>query len=532
MPFLVTIQIEDGDTFLLRSVLTEESLKKEDVEYYYHSLLGFRTFRIHLQERKVPQTFTLSLIGAKGGEAPIHFPAHDYQTTEEGLTKYYQLIQRVCDMAQAQEECGLAQETKKAEKETQGSSQSGTASKYASWVEEVLSVLKQTEKDDAEVIPEDDATIAWIFTPVLQDIRDTRGSRIITCPDVGKSWSHRIGTDLYPDFVVRRRLSTIDWNFQHESSVVLARAAIEWYIQAQLVGPPEAGISPWIQRADEDLVAVFGPFKRLGPRQAFEYNVGGNQRKERVHPLMTILRKLEGDHIVSVFSYPDEAAMICQMTKPSWEQYLKHVFRMYGIGSDIIDSHWSPVNELIEMWIRGNHGVRMNQPALFTGWQHVWEVLLDNKPCQDRFLLFLRTLDAHNPIVSLTLGNTEKYDLASQWIKVYVEREMITDSIAKISATQFYTNVREWCLKFTPVMVLDNAFKAPHIGPTMTSLGYPCVRTKKGRMLSGIRYRNPTPLVVQVEEEEETPSILSFMRQTAADGIQILTGTEIHLGSV
>jgi hypothetical protein len=521
MPFLVTIQIEDGDVFLLRSVLTEEPLKQEEVEYYYHSLLGFRTFRILLQERKVPDTFTLSLIGSKGGEAPLAFPAHDYQTTEEGLPKYYQLIQRVCEMAQAQEECGI-QEVKKPVEPAQDMPSNTT--KYASWVEEVLSVLKQ--KEDTEVVPEDDATIAWIFTPVLQDIRDTRGSRIITDPDVGTSWSHRIGTDLYPDMVVRRRLSTIDWNFQHESSVVLARAAIEWYIQAQLVGPPEEGISPWIQRADEDLVAVFGPFKRLGPRQAFEYNAGPNQRKERVHPLMAILRKLEGDHIVSVFSYPDEANMICQLTKPAWEQYLKHVFRMYGIGSDIMDSHWGPVGELIEMWIRGNHGIRMNQPALFTGWQHVWEVLLDSKPCRDRFLLFLRTLDAHNPIISLSLGNTEKYDLAAQWIKVYVEHEMITDSAAKISATQFYTNAREWCLKFTPVVVLDNALKAPHIGPTMTSLGYPCVRTKKGRMLSGIRYRNPSPLVVQTEEEEEVPSVLSYMRQAPTNGL------EIYLGSV
>jgi hypothetical protein len=247
---------------------------------------------------------------------------------------------------------------------------------------------------------------------------------------------------------------------------------------------------------------------------------------------MTILRKLEGDHIVSVFSYPDEADMICQLTKPSWERYLKHVFRMQGIGTEMMDSHWSPVNELMEMWIRGNHGVRMNQPALFTVWQHVWEVLVESKPCQDRFHIFLRTLDAHNPIVAIGLGNTEKYDLAAQWIKVYVEREMITDSAAKISATQFYANVREWCLKFTPVSVLDNALKAPHIGPTMTSLGYPCQRTKKGRMLAGIRYRNPTPLVVQVEEEEEVPSVLSYMRQTAVEGIQILTGTEIHLGSV
>jgi hypothetical protein len=51
-------------------------------------------------------------------------------------------------------------------------------------------------------------------------------------------------------------------------------------------------------------------------------------------------------------------------------------------------------------------------------------------------------------------------------------------------------------------------------------------------MLAGIRYRNPTPLVVQVEEEEEVPSVLSYMKQTAGEGIQILTGTEIHLGSV
>jgi hypothetical protein len=529
MPFLATIEIEDGDVFLLRNVLTSERIQEAEVVYYYHTLLGFPTFRIKMQQREVPNTFTLSLLGSKGGEVPLHFPAHDYQTPEAGLAKYYQLIERVCAMAVAQEECGIQEPRKMDSEPTHTFHPSPQPSKYASWVEEVLASLRKHE--EVEVLPEEDMTIAWIFTPVLQDIRDTRGSRIITDPVVGKQWSSQLGTDLYPDLVVRRRLSTVDWNFQHETSNVLARAAIEWYIQAQLVGPPTDGISPWIQRADEELGAVFEPFKRLGPRQAFEYQ-SGPQRKERVHPLMTLLRKLEGDHIVSVFSYPDEEAVICQLSKPSWEKYLKHVFRMYGIGTETMESHWAPVNELVEMWIRGNHGVRMNQPALFTTWQHVWEVLLDHKPCPERFHLFLRTLDAHNPIVALGMGNTEKYELAAAWVKVYVETEMITDSTSKISATQFYANSREWCLKYTPLSVLDNAFKAPHIGPTMTTLGYPCQRTKRGRMLAGIRYRNPSPLAVQVEEEEEVPSVLSYMKQTTGEGIQILTGTEIHLGNL
>ena len=105
---LITFQLRDGAKIYLRSVLWPSEIRQEDAEFYYHSLLGFQSYSVKVQCRTVPTSFTLSLLGANTGDIPIHFPAHDYQTTEEGLTKYYQLIQRVCDMAHAQEECACS----------------------------------------------------------------------------------------------------------------------------------------------------------------------------------------------------------------------------------------------------------------------------------------------------------------------------------------------------------------------------------------------------------------------------------------
>lgn len=536
--YLLTIELEEKENILVRSVLLNRKVELSEIEFYYHVLLGFANFTIRVREIEVPDSFTLSLIGSNGSEVPKHFPAHDHETTQEGLVKYYELIDHVCKMEKMRAECGILQPSS-----TTSTSQPvpKISSRYTAWIQEVMEAFRKATVDEEEIVAEDNETIAWIFTPVLQEIRETRGSRIITDTDVGKQWVHQLGSELFPDLVVRRRLSTVDWRFQHPTSNILAKSAIEWYIQAQLVGEaPKSGISPWILRADEDLLAVFTPFKNLGPRQTFDLPPSEKGvKKEKIHPLLHILRRLEGDHILSLLSQPpteneESEIKILELTKDVWNRYLRHVFKMYGIGSDVMDSCWGPVEDLVNVWIRGSHGVRLDRGALFAPWQPLWELLIPTKPCLDRFMLFLRTLDVYDPILAITLTNSTKYELANDWIKLYVDMEMIVDEKGRISATQFYSDVREWCLRYTPLTVFDNALKATNIGPTMTKLGFPCHRTKQGRKLMGIRYRTPPTTTVDSDDEAPTQkSVLSYMlRRETTDGIQIIAGTQIHLGSV
>jgi hypothetical protein len=105
--FLTTIQLRDGETYMMRSVLTTDPVDVKDVEFYYHSLLGFQTFNVSLQTREVPESFTLSLIGGQGADIPRHFPSHDHETQQSGLDKYYGLIDHVCQMERMRVACGI-----------------------------------------------------------------------------------------------------------------------------------------------------------------------------------------------------------------------------------------------------------------------------------------------------------------------------------------------------------------------------------------------------------------------------------------
>jgi hypothetical protein len=249
---------------------------------------------------------------------------------------------------------------------------------------------------------------------------------------------------------------------------------------------------------------------------------------------------LEGDIFVSVLSYDGPLIVL---TQQMWQKFLRHIFRTYGIGTDIVDSCWGPVDEMIHIWTRGKFGVRMDKPVVISAWDPLWQVLFANEQDQtpDRFNVFLMTLDVFDPITSLLMTTTDKMEVGKAWLKIYVEKEMIRESDTKVQATHFYNSAREWCLKYTPIRVMDNVFKPAAMGPIMTTMGHPCHKTKKGRMLIGIRYRIPpqglvvseTTATTATTAKESGVSVLSYMMsEEKPDGIAILAKDEIHLGTL
>ncbi len=534
---LVTFEIQDGTQFRIRSVLTHLHVTEDDATFYYHYLLGFQSYKIRIHSRPVPESFTVSLLGANASEMPQHFPAHDLETDEEGVKRYFVLMERVCEMERMRVEYGIAANpnaTKSAsETQTQTQTQTPTPSaapKYKSWVEEVMKTLETTAEANPYSPEDQDQSFAWMITPVLREVRETRGCRIITDEEIGRKWAPWIGTDVYPDIAINRRFSIVDWKFKHPASEALARQAISWYLEAQMLGAPiHPGISQWILQAEEELVAVLTPFKSVGPLEQFPSATEAPKpkKKDKVHPTTEVLQRLEGEHIVSALTHDS----VVTLTADVWERYIRHVFRAFGIGTNIVDSCWGPVQDTIQIWIRGSMGVRTDKPALAPAWQTWWDVLVVPNPTQERFICFLATLDLYDPILSLNLTTSNRYDTASGWIKAYIETEMEADTNYRVSAASLYNNIRNWCIKYVSIPTVDSAFKPTHIGPVLTTLGYICQRTRSGRMILGLRYKQV--VTEEISEEEEKPSVLSyFANQPKPDGLAILAKDEIHLGTL
>lgn len=556
MTFLVQVELREGDTSYVRHVLQDAPVGLEDVQFYYHDILGLRHYQVSTHSRDVPATFTLGLLGAGSHkEIPTFFPAYDIiLDSEEARAKYAELLTRICEMERMRAECGLGavREESAAAAAEPSSSSMKAPSKYKSWVDSILASIRLDVPTDlvdteADLTPIADAqTIAWVLTPVLPQIRETYGNRIITDVEIGRKWGPMLGTEMWPDIAVCRRLSTIKWRANNSRSAALARAAIEWYIEAQMLeaadGPTTNGISPWIQNADSELSAVLVPFQNLGVRQAFAK--GGpattGETTATLHPVMSVLHRLEEDHLRSALTHTG----ILTADLPTWERYVRHILRIAGIGSDVVDRAWGAVKEVLGMWVRGDQGVDPLGPPVYAQWQTTWSLLLDDDVATDpvkvreRFRLFVETLDAYDPILAHTMSNSARYELVNKWIAVFVEKEMVADPKGRVVATLLYTDIRNWILKYLPISVADNPLKPMNIGPTLTTMGYLCHKLKKGRMILNLRYRVPptNPLAQILETGAPAASnVLDIMREEAAKeagGFVISARQEIHLGRV
>ena len=499
---LITVVIEGVRTWV-RSILLEappDERIQQDLEFYYRSILGLGDVSITHRHQQVPDTFLVSLLGAST-DVPRTFPSYDKEVgSDEERVKYLALIDRVAEMERMRAECGVAGggEPVKPLDTEEASWQPKRTPKYQAWVRDLLSTLNQQTagvwNEDTTTIP-DDHTIAWVLTAVVPDVRESKGCRILTDSTLGQYWSSRLGTDLYPDVAICRRLSTVRWRVATRRSAELARVAIEWYIEAQVLEAGDTpGVSPWIQRADEDLATVLLPFQNLGPRQTFarpgRARMAEEEEEERKHPLTTILQSLEGGHVLSDLTHED----VYPLKEDQWNRYLRHIFRMYGIGSDVIDAYWSGVEDVIRMWIRGGQGVDVGSKALFEKWGEVWELIFKGRKTVStaiKFQQFLDTLDAHDPIAALAMRHGQKMEIAKLWMGLFVDRELVPDPKGSLNSSLLYEAIRNYVLRFLPEPFADPLLKPANIGPCLAILGYPVKRCKQGRVVPGLRYRNP-----------------------------------------
>ncbi len=492
--FLITLFLKGDAQTWIRNLLWEEEppCLKEDMEIYYRDFLGVKDLEISFRIHEVPKTFPMSLLGPS--EPSRSYPMFDKEIhSDQEKEKYLALVDRMVEMERMRVECGIGMEPASVQPV---SAQPVSAQPYESWIHTVLETLQQQQqqrqKEDTIPIP-DDATIAWILTPVLEHERVKKGCRILTDGDLGRVWASRLGTELYPDLVVCRRLSTCRWRIRNRHADILAKTAIEWYVAGQsMAAGPLPGLSTWIQQADEDLASVLLPFENVGPSEPFHRppRADVEENDTPTHPLTKILQALEGTHVLCSLTHTN----IYVPTKEQWVRYLRHVFRMHGILSSLIDSNWQGVEDCIVIWIQGGQGVDVGAPALFEKWRPIWSMLSierDSVPIATKFEEFLTTLDLHVPMTAIGLQTFEKMDIANVWVQIFIDRELVEDSEGILHASVLYDAVRTFVFRYCPQNVVESVLQPTSLAPYFKSHGYEAARTKKGRFITGLRYKNP-----------------------------------------
>jgi hypothetical protein len=501
---LISIEIKTPKHVYNRSVICAQEPVQTDLEYYYTRLCGLDasvTFRI----LSIPEDFNEALL-ATIDRAPTKFPSHDLETgvdDDEKRKQYNNFITQLCEMEHSRAALRVfVRSEQDAQESNTFTRRNIKLDSTRNWVNQLLRTLndehdyeeQQQNQNELMVAPDCDAfcPIGWIFTPVVPEMRESKGSRIVLDPAIGQRWEKLLGTDLFPDLVVSRRISTLTWAFQHRTSDALVKATLEWYLASQDAEVKE-GVSGWIPEADREMTALFASFKRIKVHERLIME-GLPKASEKNGQLFTILSSVESRLLAS--SLETEEVHPC--SHEVFQKYISYLFRGFGLAKETYSGN-EAVNQILLRWARASLGFRGGVEPLLDSWKEMWQVVMRNRPTAERVYHFLKTLDCWDPIEASILSAPQKKVLATEWVNIYIDNETIAEEKAKERSTLLHSQTKDWCLKFLPESVFPTSFTPMQIGPMYTQRGFNSIKRSDGRYTLGLRFKHqPTETVETV----------------------------------
>jgi hypothetical protein len=492
---LVCLEITTDDEIYNRTIYSDYIPTQQDLDVYYKDICGLIDAVIKITCYDVPADFNTTLLTFSEAQ-PTRYPNYDIASglsNTEKRAKYTAYIKQIVDMEQSRAELRVHMQgsCSGSESEKEDAKPAATIKgapgrykvKQQDWVKDLL---EQLESD--EIVPSDDLVPvesdtfiphAWILTPVVAAVREGKGSRILLDAVKGKHWENLLGTALFPDFVVSRRISTRGWAFQHETSESLCRAMLAYYIASQDCAVV-SGLSDWIPMADKELGLLMAAYKKI--------KVSENLLNRGSNPLgiFNLLATIESQCLASALSDKKITAVSVSV----FHKYLSYVCQALGLPREQY-AGVEAVNSIVRRWERTSLGFRGDAEPVVPGWADIWRVVMQHNPSAERLALFLTTLDAWNPMEGhlMTLGTRQ--EIAREWVKIYVENELIIERTAEEPSITLYTETAKWCFKYLPQDAFKNSLRKETIGPAYTNMGFLKFRPGAYKIVRGVRFKKP-----------------------------------------
>lgn len=538
-----------------RCLIVPQVPATEELEFYYRTLCDIQDAVITLKEYDVPDTFNATLL-TNLEKAPNAFPVHDLATHPDEIEKrtaYARFLEQARDMEVSRAALNVfAASTSPSEDASTDASPKtagGHVLRIRAWVRDLLQALNAENDIDENAIVEyvNDTTVplGWVITPVAAARRSMMGSRIVLSPEIGKKWERLLGTDLYPDMVVSRRISSANWMFQHVTSDALIKATLEWYLAAQSVSMND-GITGWIVDADRELNMLFNTFRRIKINEKFIMEA--LPRQDKTNQVFTLISNVEKDLLESALENP----IIQAIPHDIFQRYMTYVFRAFNVPKELYHGV-EAVNIIYQRWGRGNMGFKPESVPLVESWRETWNHIMRGTPNVQRVQIFLRTLDSWDPLEAMNFNKDTKADIANEWLNIFLDTMMVEDVDGRIRTTNLHDQAREWCRRFLPVSTFPTQFTPMAIGPVLTRRGFASVKTKDGRWVRGLRYKDPdmektlTPekptktkvqstVITTTTETEEGAKVATMAAATVTHNENhiehFFSSHEVHLGNV
>ena len=491
MRTLVCIEVTTPTTVWNRSILTEYVPTPAELTMYYGTLLGLGDVSVTVNTEAVPSAFNTHLLSTLDS-APNKFPVHDLETEPQNTEKrqqYVNYIKQVCDMERSRISLQVFSDTVPVPEPKSPSKRLKTPA----WVEELLRSLNTDHEYEEEAQHGTDEIVSglyenftpagWIFTPTAAAVRAKYGSRIVIDQDIGKQWERLLSTEVYPDLVVSRRITTANWAFQHATSDALLKSTIDWYMATKDT-KSDTKISNWIPNAETEVNSLLSTFKKIKINERLILE--SNKPNDKTAQMFKILNAVESRLLVLPMDDPNADSL----TTDIFQKYVHYVFRGFGIPKELYGPN-EAVNQILERWGRSGFGFRPEADPLLDSWKAMWHAAIRDKSTKDRVVNFLRTLDAWDPIESTLFSTQHKSAIAAEWIKAFLDTETHMEEKAKLHSLSLYKFCKDWCFKFVPETLFATSISPMTIGPVLKySRGLDSKKKAGGRYFEGIRMKN------------------------------------------
>jgi hypothetical protein len=504
---LISLEITGGGKVWNRILYTDETPVKEDLEFYYRNLIGIADATVAISIDEVPAEFNTGLLGINEG-IPTTWPANDLETTvgsTENREKFHAFVRQLCEMERARvvfqtfrrsakldlPPADMEPMTPFSDEPAVGRYTRGYVpihrTKQREWVKEVLASLNEgAHGNDAIVIAaceEEVVPYAWVFTPVIAGLRRTIGSRIVLNHEIGKKWQYLLGSTFYPDMVISRRITTAAWTFQHETSTTLVKSLTDWYLASQAAVMTD-GVSNLLPDADRDIGNVLMSIRKIKINEGLLFENEGTS--DRVGQIFKLMSALEHTSLESA----DTNKEVSPLSAEVFHKYLNYLFRGSNIPRDLYTS-LDGVTQIVARWESNRMGFRKDTEPLLASWKELWELTMRGAPSAARVNLFLATLDTYDPLQLGLYNHVDRMAITHEWVRIFLDTQIVKDTKCRIRSVTMYDKIQEWCAKYLPMEAFASAFSPMFVGPVLTRRGLVTIKCRGGRVVRGIRFRDP-----------------------------------------
>ena len=495
---LVCVDIVAGRTLYSRTVYTEYEPTPEDLNFYYKELCGLTDAVVTSSVITVPADFNQALV-AFSEQIPTRFPNYDITAKLEEadkIVKYHDYINQMSQMEMAR--AALKVHITTAATAPNGGSADGNSAgtptvaepkrpmlRRHGWVREILQALESEEEpicDDIVPVEQDNfIPHAWILTPVLASVRNEWGSRILMNAVKGKHWERLLGSSLFPDFVVSRRISTHNWLFQHDTADDLLRATLNFYIASQ-DAKMVCGLSSWIPAAEKEFNLLMRTFKKI-----------------KVNERM-MAKSDDPTHIFNILNNIEVRCLVSKAEDPAIHPLNIHIFRKYvnyvgqALGVPYEKYNTDGVTQILRRWEQSEFGFRADVEPVVPAWGTVWNLITAAAaPTVEQVALFLATLDTWNPHEANLLSRDQLDSIAEQWVEIFVKKETVPVADGFEIVLVLCDETRRWCLQYLPAVLFEKILKTERLlTGVYTKFGYNMTRSHIYKKMTGVKLLKPS----------------------------------------